>query len=392
MGWNAYLQMFCFVAALASAAAMCVRRGLLTVPPASFWCFLLCGGFGLISSGRSYWPPLTLVKGGLFCGVILLVALLCSAVSAATVLRSLYLSIVLVFTVGLVLGFLLPEKFPLTVREEYTGRVRLALFAWSYGDFAYLTGPAFLIGRLPCVKGRWYLQALLLFFTIASGSKASTASLVLVWFMSELVRPKDGKRWAVVVTASIAAILTVQIALNTNSSFGDKMLNTATKLYGDNVQDETTTFNGRTELWEIVRNIYPNSLIPPLGFGFDGERQMLLSKMWWAGQSHNAFLEVFLATGVLGATAFLVGWVLAILGSVSAARAGGAAALSVHCFLLIASFAGPVITLFQSFGLFVILCLHYWVAEVKVQARIVPASVPDSVGHQTLTVPAEAVL
>jgi hypothetical protein len=145
-------------------------------------------------------------------------------------------------------------------------------------------------------------------------------------------------------------------------------------------------------LWEIVRNIYPNSLVPPIGFGFDGERQMLLTKMWWAGQSHNACLEVFLATGVLGATAFVVGWILAIWGSLSAVRGGGIAALPVHCFLVIASFAGPVITLFQSFGLFVVLCLHYWVEEANAQAEIIPARAATRFDDPPLVIPSEIVL
>src|SRR5262249_49535500 len=99
VGWNAYVQL-CFVfVALVLAAILCLRNGLISIPPSSFWCLMFCGAVGLISSGRSYWPPLTLVKGGLFCGVILFVALLCSSVSAATVLRSLYWSVITVFSV-----------------------------------------------------------------------------------------------------------------------------------------------------------------------------------------------------------------------------------------------------------------------------------------------------
>jgi hypothetical protein len=359
MCWHIYLQLALFFSAFAVAGVCWLRRGILAPPPGSFWFFLLCGGLGLASATQSFWPPLSAMKALLFCCVILLVEFLSSSWRPESVLRSMYWSLVVVYLFGLILGAVLPDVYPLTVSEEFTGRVRLALFTFTFGDFAYLTGAGFLIGRLPCVRAPWYAQAFLLALTIASGSKTCTAGLLLVWGFAQIKHLRKPVVLVSALTAAALGIAGLQVVLNSDSLVAQKLLVSLQRLYGSQLLQESRSLNGRTELWEIVSIAWERCLL--FGFGFDGARDQILRLIPWAGQSHNGFLEFFLSTGMPGLVAFLAGWISAVRTGLSSPF--GRAAVPVYCYLLIVANAGPIFTMFQCYGLFMILALHYWVRQ-----------------------------
>jgi O-antigen ligase len=149
------------------------------------------------------------------------------------------------------------------------------------------------------------------------------------------------------------------VVLNSDSLVAQKLLVSLQRLYGSQLLQESRSLNGRTELWEIVSIAWERCLL--FGFGFDGARDQILRLIPWAGQSHNGFLEFFLSTGMPGLVAFLAGWISAVRTGLSSPF--GRAAVPVYCYLLIVANAGPIFTMFQCYGLFMILALHYWVRQ-----------------------------
>lgn len=64
------------------------------------------------------------------------------------------------------------------------------------------------------------------------------------------------------------------------------------------------TLNGRTVLWEESLEVAYDH--PLLGVGFYATGDYLVSLFDWAGNAHNAYLEVILATGVIGFLLLLI--------------------------------------------------------------------------------------
>jgi O-antigen ligase len=72
------------------------------------------------------------------------------------------------------------------------------------------------------------------------------------------------------------------------------LMNVATKLWGEDAQ----SLNGRTGLWSYTIPLILQK--PLLGYGYYSSRFVLINEFYWAGHSHNSFLEVALSTGLVG--------------------------------------------------------------------------------------------
>src|ERR1035437_8690022 len=176
LGWHVYAELSLFLASVTIAWAVWAIHGVSPRPSNSLWLFLALGLLALFSSVRSFWPPLSIVKGCMFCLVLLLAELLCNTFSSAAILRATYYGIVSVFSVAILIGLALPDTYPLRVIDE-SGSQRLALFTYIHGDLAYMAGLGVFIGRLPAVRARWYFQAFLAGLTVAGGSRVCACAL-----------------------------------------------------------------------------------------------------------------------------------------------------------------------------------------------------------------------
>jgi O-antigen ligase len=119
--------------------------------------------------------------------------------------------------------------------------------------------------------------------------------------------------------------------------------------------------SGRVELWNAAAATFERAIF--LGFGLDGARDQLLRAMPWAGEAHNAFLELLLAAGGSGLLCFLAGWMSAIRPTLNSQSRRSA--LPIHCFLLAVATTGPSLMLSQYLGVFLIICLRYWVHKLS---------------------------
>jgi hypothetical protein len=363
LGWYIYAELSLFLVSLTIAAAVWAIHGAALRRSHSVWLFLIFGLIAMVSSVRSFWPLLSIVQGCLFCLVLLLAELLCNTFSSAAILRATYYGIVGVFIVAILIGIALPDTYPLTVIEE-SGRQRLALFTYTHGDFACMTGLGVFIGRLPAVRARWYFQAFLVGLTVASGSRANTCALIVIWAAIQLCRARDFRlRIGIAAAGAGAVVLCLLLACNGYSGFGAAIHRSLQAFYGSDVIEQSPwELDGRVGLWKGATGLFNNSAL--LGFGFSGARDQLIRILPWSGQAHNGFLELLLAGGGVALISFLAAWISAIRSSFKSST--GRSALAIYCFLLIVAGTGPSFTLNQYFGVFLILCLHYWTGSLSV--------------------------
>lgn len=355
LAWNAYAELALFMVSIVIAGGLWAVQGIVRRPPSSVWLFAIVGILALLSSVRSFWPALSAAKACLFFLVLVLAELLCSAFSPAAILRAIYWGIVSVFIVGILLGIAFPHNFPMIV-DDPSGRHRLCLFVYVSGDYSLMTGVGFLLGRLPNVRGRWYCQAFLLGLTVASGTRATTAAVLVIWTASQIRGDKAFR-----LRIAIAALFIAAVALVFMSG-GDSRVSTAAKhglvtFYGnDTVQQSPWELDGRVELWKAAGPTIDKCAV--LGFGFDGARDQLFRVVSWSGVVHNGFLDFLLTAGGTGLIVFLVGWLSAIR---SALRTHiGRSTLAIHWFLAIVGITGEVFMSNQYFGVFLIICFHNW--------------------------------
>jgi len=362
LAWNAYAELALFLVSVTIAWVTWGMRGVVARPSNSLWLFLTLGFLALFSSFRSYWPALSIAKGCLFCLVLLLAELLRNTFSPGAILRSIYYGIVSVFIVAILMGIAFPDTHPLTVIGP-SGRQRLALFAYTSGDFAHMTGLGFFIGRLPVVRARWYFQAFLVALTVASGSRACTFALFVIWAAIQLCRAMDFRlRIGIVAAGAGAVVLALILAFNAYSGFGAGINHGLQAFYMSDLEQSPWELDGRVELWKDAAGVFGNSVL--LGFGFDGARDQLLRILPWSSQAHNGFLDLLLAAGGAGLISFLAGWISAIRSCFKSNT--GRSALAIHCFLLIVAIISPAFTLYQYFSVFLILCLYYWTRSLSV--------------------------
>jgi O-antigen ligase len=170
-------------------------------------------------------------------------------------------------------------------------------------------------------------------------------------------------RIGIAAAGSAAVVLGLLLEGSGYSGFGAGIHHSLQAFYGSGVLEQSPwELSGRAELWKAAAGVLRNSVL--LGFGFDGARDQLLRILPWAGEAHNGFLELFLAAGGTGLISFLAGWISAIRSGFKSKI--GRSALAIHCYLLIVATTGPSFTMFQYFGVFLILCLHYWTRSLGV--------------------------
>ena len=143
----------------------------------AYACFATLGVFALCSSWRSFYLPLSLVKGVIFLAVITTGYLLNQSGLGRHFFQSLYRWYFVSLLAGIVVGVLIPGKYPLFVLDEYSGRTDMQVldtFFLVLGEEAalfLLLAPV--IGRRVSILSQVCIFAI----NILAGGKVSTALL-----------------------------------------------------------------------------------------------------------------------------------------------------------------------------------------------------------------------
>ncbi|MCW5313877.1 O-antigen ligase family protein [Nostoc sp. KVJ3] len=172
------------------------------------------------------------------------------------------------------------------------------MMAWSAGVFLHLA----ISGH----RYRWLMWAVCGISICLIILSRSTTSLTILLTMILLLPfyksfQKTNYKLQVIMITSALMILIVSSVL---------LINNADTVVGTSGKD--LTFNGRSDLWELVMSkIWER---PWLGYGFSGfwtsnAASNLRATYDWASNAHNGFLELLLELGFLGFLTFVAGFV-----------------------------------------------------------------------------------
>jgi exopolysaccharide production protein ExoQ len=172
------------------------------------------------------------------------------------------------------------------------------MMAWSAGVFLHLA--------LSSNRYRWLMWGICgvsVSLIILSRSTTSLTILLTMILLLPIYKSfqKTNYKLQVIMVTSALMLLIVGVTI---------LVNNADTVVGTSGKD--LTFNGRSDLWELVMSkIWER---PWLGYGFSGfwtstDASNLRATYDWASNAHNGFLELLLELGFLGFLTFAVGFV-----------------------------------------------------------------------------------
>jgi exopolysaccharide production protein ExoQ len=351
-GLQALIEVAGVAASVVLAAIPLVRGRSFPKPSAPAMGFAVFAATALLSSVFSYWPVLSLIKGGMLVAILFIAIALCATRPPEEVLGYFYWSAWFIIAAGICLKFAYHE--PLFDIDEYSGRARLTVFALHPGSLADLSALTILVGRLVPRRPRWFFQLFLLSVNAATCARWSTASLILVMIGSSLWATRITlKATALTMLGAATAALAAWIVLTAEIPVGRIPFE---RFYGDKVTlEEIATLNGRTNVWAESESLIPGTFL--FGYGVEGARAAILREFEWAGHAHNAYLEVLFAGGMPGLIAFLLGWGAAVVKIARTETPLRPYVLSMHVYMFICGLTDPNITLLQFLPLFLIVCV-----------------------------------
>ncbi|MFN6526260.1 O-antigen ligase family protein [Nostoc sp. ChiSLP03a] len=172
------------------------------------------------------------------------------------------------------------------------------MMAWSAGVFLHLA----LSGH----RYRWLMWALcgmsicLIILSRSTTSLTILLTMILLLPVYRSLKKTNYKLQVITITSTLMLLMISSILL----------LNNAETVVGTSGKD--LTFNGRSDLWELVISKILER--PWLGYGFSGfwtsnAASKLRATYDWASNAHNGFLELLLELGFLGFLTFAAGFV-----------------------------------------------------------------------------------
>ncbi|MEH2167454.1 MAG: O-antigen ligase family protein [Nostoc sp.] len=187
------------------------------------------------------------------------------------------------------------------------------MMAWSAGVFLHLA----LSGH----RYRWLMWALcgisicLIILSRSTTSLTILLTMILLLPFYRSLKKTNYKLQVIMITSTLMFLMISSILL----------LNNAETVVGTSGKD--LTFNGRSDLWELVISKILER--PWLGYGFSGfwtsnAASKLRATYDWASNAHNGFLELLLELGLLGfltfAASFVQFFVMALTRIISVAK------------------------------------------------------------------------
>lgn len=169
---------------------------------------------------------------------------------------------------------------------------------WSSGVFLHLA--------LSSYRYRWLMWALcglsicLIILTRSTTSLAILLTMILLLPFYRSFQKTNYKLQVIMITSALMLLIIFSILL----------INNAETVVGTSGKD--LTFNGRSDLWELVISKVLER--PWLGYGFSGfwtsnTASNLRATYDWASNAHNGFLELLLELGFLGFLTFVAGFI-----------------------------------------------------------------------------------
>ena len=243
--------------------------------------------------------------------------------------------------------------------DEYSGRTDMQVFDTF---FLVLGEEAALFMLLAPVIGKRLgvlSQVCLFAINILAGGKVSTALLCTLLLLRYVTGVRRWRSWyaAGMCAAVMVGFVVGAYALLHHGLDARALTDSARSIYGTKVGVEAKGLDGRLGLWIGAIHLLGN--VPLLGYGFEGFRNLLMQIAVWSGSSHNGCLEMALASGWIGFTAFLCGVAATVHACLKIGGRMSFYLVSVAAFIIIDSMAGSVLHNPSFFSFLVLLWLPY---------------------------------
>jgi exopolysaccharide production protein ExoQ len=172
------------------------------------------------------------------------------------------------------------------------------MMAWSAGLFLHLA--------LSSNRYRWLMWAIcgisicLIILSRSTTSLTILLTMILLLPIYKFLKKTNYKLQVIMITSALMLLIIFSIFL----------INNAETVVGTSGKD--LTFNGRSDLWELVMSkVWERPLV---GYGFSGfwtsnAASKLRATYDWASNAHNGFLELLLELGFLGFVTFAAGFI-----------------------------------------------------------------------------------
>ena len=299
------------VAAALLASFLCVflaswRHRKTYSPSLAMIALTIVGVLALASSWRSSIPTVSFVQGVLCLVVLATCYLLSQSGLDARYFRSVYRSYVFLLALGLVANLLLPHTYPLWTIDEYSGRTTFSVFHTFFGVMGEDAALMVLLAPLVFDKPLWISGTFLLAMNLLAGEKAPTIVLLVLLAIRFIFSLRKWRSWRTVgIIFGLSCLVSLAVYSSVNSASSPPILSTPMKaLYGGRVSQNAASLDGRLDLWKRAIELFPT--VPVLGYGFDGDRDLMLQVAKWSGSAHNSYLEVALSSGLLGVVFFAI--------------------------------------------------------------------------------------
>jgi O-antigen ligase len=357
-GPQAIIELASLGAAFACAASAALMTGKVRRLPPGVVGFLLFGAVTLLSSANSFWPALSTVKAITYICILVTALLWCSVCDPLKVLFYIYCSIVLLCLLAIVLGIALPGTFPLFTVDEYSSRMRLSLFGSEYGGIGSITAIGFLLGRIKPLRVWPICQWLMFILTAATGGRAGILTLVIILAAGagwRYVR-EHGFDAPFIACAFLMAFILVGFWFSASGGTALRPVSNAIEaFYGEQRMEDIQTLDGRTEVFPVALALA--AAHPAIGWGMDGARNSLLRAVPWAGEAHNAYLDLLVSGGAAGFLLFVAGMAFCFRDSLRMSADYRRHALAIQCWVAIVAMIAAIFRGDQSFGVVIFVCL-----------------------------------
>jgi exopolysaccharide production protein ExoQ len=172
------------------------------------------------------------------------------------------------------------------------------MMAWSAGLFLHLA--------VSSNRYRWLMWAIcgisicLIILSRSTTSLTILLTMILLLPIYKFLKKTNYKLQVIMITSALMLLIIFSIFL----------INNAETVVGTSGKD--LTFNGRSDLWELVMSkVWERPLV---GYGFSGfwtsnAASKLRATYDWASNAHNGFLELLLELGFLGFVTFAAGFI-----------------------------------------------------------------------------------
>lgn len=322
-------------------------------------CFFTFAVFALASSWRSFSPSFSFVKGSLLLVVLATGYLLGQTGLGQRYFRSIYQSYAILIAIGLVVGLLLPQYYPLLSVDDYSGRTRMSVFATFPGVLGEDAALLLIIGPLIRLKVHWLYPAFLFVIVVLAGGKMSTALLCLAIVIRFMSQTREWRSWRTVVTISAVLLCVTFAAVSFLDTFGhdQPLVRLSQSIYGTQVSAEAKGMDGRLDLWAKGISLLGDAQV--LGYGIDGDRAAMLKVATWSGSSHSGYLELAIAAGTLAFFVLLLGFAWMVASTLAAHPAVRLDFVLPLAYILISALVGGGLKAPAYIGFLTILWLSY---------------------------------